>query len=86
MAEERVQRRLAAILFADIAGYTALMQKDEQSASILLRRFQKFIEELIPKNNGQVINFYGDGALCIFDNPLEAVRGAMQLKNIFSKM
>ena len=33
-------RRLAAILFADIAGYTALMQKDEQAASTLLRRFQ----------------------------------------------
>ena len=79
------KRQLAAILFADIAGYTALMQKDEQSASVLLRRFQKNIEELIPKNNGQIINFYGDGALCIFNNPLEAVRCAMQLQNIFSE-
>ncbi len=82
---EKQNRKLAAILFADIAGYTALMQKDEQSASVLLRRFQKNIEELIPKNNGQIINFYGDGALCIFNNPLEAVRCAMELQNIFSE-
>ena len=80
---EKQNRKLAAILFADIAGYTALMQKDEQAASILLRRFQKNMEELIPKNNGQIINFYGDGALCIFNNPLEAVRCAMHLQKIF---
>ena len=63
---EKQNRKLQAILFADIAGYTALMQKDEQTASTLLRRFQKNMEELIPKNNGQIINFYGDGALCVF--------------------
>ncbi len=59
-------RKLAAILFADLDNYgdcyTALMQKDEKTASQLLPRFQKNIEELIPKNNGQIINFYGDGA------------------------
>ena len=82
---EKQNRKLAAILFADIAGYTALMQKDEQTASTLLRRFQKNIEELIPKNNGQIINFYGDGALCIFNNPLEAVRCAMELQTVFQE-
>ena len=78
-------RKLAAILFADIAGYTALMQKDEATASTLLSRFQKSIEELIPENNGQIVNFYGDGALCIFNNPLEAVRCAMNLQNAFQE-
>ena len=78
-------RKLAAIMFTDIVGYTALMQKDEQTASVLLRRFQKNIEVLVPKNNGQIINFYGDGALCIFNNPLEAARSAMQLQNVFSE-
>ena len=85
MAEKNKKRQLAAILFADIVGYTALMQKDEQTASTLLRSFQKNIEQLIPENNGQIINFYGDGALCIFNNPLEAVRCAVQLQNIFSE-
>ena len=41
------KRKLAAILFADIVGYTALMQKDEQTASTLLRRFQKQLEEKV---------------------------------------
>ena len=83
--ETILNRKLAAVLFADIVGYTALMQKDEATASTLLRRFQKNIEEKIPKYNGRVINFYGDGVLCIFDNPLEAVRCAMILQNNFSE-
>ena len=77
------KRQLAAILFADIAGYTALMQKDETTASALLRRFQKELEKKVPEKNGRIVNFYGDGALCIFDTPLEAVQCAMDLQNNF---
>ena len=76
-------RKLAAILFADIVGYTSLMQRDEQEASTLLRRFQKTIEAKVQKHNGRIVNFYGDGALCTFDIPLSAVRCAMELQNIF---
>ena len=78
-------RKLAAILFADIAGYTALMQKNEELASTLLRRFQKEIEKKVMEHNGRVVNFYGDGALCIFNNPLEAVRCAMDLQTAFQE-
>jgi len=68
------------ILFADIAGYTALMQKDESSAAQLLQKFRTSLQELVPLHQGKVINFYGDGALCIFDNPIKMTKAAMQLQ------
>lgn len=75
--------KLLAILFADIEGYTALMQKDVELASKLIRRFQKELEEQVTAHRGTVVNFYGDGALCTFQTPIEAVRCAMQLQNNF---
>ena len=77
------KRELAAILFADIAGYTSLMQKDETTASILLHRFQLELETLVAEKNGRIVNFYGDGALCIFQNPLEAIECAIGLQTNF---
>ncbi|MEM9888200.1 MAG: adenylate/guanylate cyclase domain-containing protein [Bacteroidota bacterium] len=77
------KRKLAAILFADIVGYTALMQKDEQQASQLLRHFQQQLEGKVEAHNGQIVNFYGDGALCTFQIPVEAVRCAMDLQTTF---
>ena len=68
------KRQLAAILFADIVGYTSLMQKDETLASTLLKRFQNELTEKVSSHNGEIVNFYGDGALCIFQIPLDAVR------------
>lgn len=73
-------RKLAAILFADIVGYTALMQKDERTASTILKRFQNEMELQVAQYKGQIINFYGDGALCTFQNPLEAMRCAMDIQ------
>lgn len=76
-------RKLAAILFADIVGYTALMQKNEQKASTIIRIFQQQLEEKVEAHNGQIVNFYGDGALCIFQIPIDAVRCAMALQTEF---
>lgn len=78
-------RKLAAILFADIVGYTSLMQKDEQQASSIIRHFQQQLEEKVIAHNGQIVNFYGDGALCTFQIPIEAVRCAMALQTDFQK-
>lgn len=70
-------RKLAAILFADIQGYTALMQRDEAKAMTLLTRFQNELSTNVRDHNGQIVNFYGDGALCIFQSPLESMRCAI---------
>lgn len=78
-------RQLAAILFADIQGYTSLMQKDEAAAAGILKRFQSELEKRTAEYHGRIVNFYGDGALGIFQNPLEAVRCAMALQLAFQQ-
>ncbi len=83
---EKQSRRLAALLFADIQGYTALMGENEGLASTLLRKFQGTIERVVVDHQGQVVNLYGDGALCTFDNPLDAVNYVYpDLPNPFSR-
>ena len=76
-------RQLAAIMFADIVGYTSLMQHDEHHASTLLRHFQKQLEEKVTQHNGRIVNFYGDGCLCTFQIPLDAVRCGVALQSAF---
>ena len=78
-------RQLAIILFADIQGYTAIMQKDEQLASNVLRRFHEELESKVKNHDGRIVNFYGDGALCIFQNPVEAMHAAMELSRSFQR-
>lgn len=73
-------RQLAAILFADIAGYTALMQKDEQEALRKLQHFREDLETFVPKFGGQIIQFYGDGCLMIFNSVVRAVNCCIQLQ------
>ena len=74
------QRKLAAILFADIVGYTALMQSDERLALAHLQKFKQSLEQLVPANKGEIIQFYGDGCLATFHSSLEAVACAKKLQ------
>ncbi|HEY1112557.1 MAG TPA: adenylate/guanylate cyclase domain-containing protein, partial [Chitinophagaceae bacterium] len=73
-------RRLAAILFADIAGYTALMQNDEENALALRTRFHHSLYKEVARHDGRVLKFMGDGALCLFNSTLEAVQAAIALQ------
>jgi len=77
--------KLAAILFADIAGYTALMQKNEQSALELLNRFKEVLEEITPKQQGRIIQYFGDGCLLSFDSSTNSVDCAVALQKAFSE-
>lgn len=76
-------RKLAAILFADIVGYTALMQKDEQQALARLQRFKEALEAQVPTHRGEIMHFYGDGCLAIFDSSVDAVSCAKLLQEQF---
>ncbi len=69
-------RQLAAIMFADIAGYTAMMQADEVHAMRLRKKFQSKLEAEINIHGGRIIKFSGDGALCSFGSAIESVRVA----------
>lgn len=73
-------RQLSAIMFADIAGYTALMQEDEELALELRGKLQKKLEEEVAAHNGRILDFRGDGALCSFTSTIEAVKAALSLQ------
>ncbi|MBX9823677.1 MAG: SUMF1/EgtB/PvdO family nonheme iron enzyme [Xanthobacteraceae bacterium] len=68
-------RRLAAILAGDIAGYSRLMQIDEDGTYARVRRIQRdLIEPTITEHYGKLVKTTGDGFIAIFESPVEAVR------------
>ena len=73
-------RQLAAIMFADMTGYTAMMQEDEQHAKILRDRQKHTLENLIPAYNGKIIQYFGDGTLSIFDSAINAVLSGIEIQ------
>lgn len=73
-------RQLAAIMFADIMGYTALMQEDEALAMELRHKLQKKLEEEVATHHGRILEFRGDGAMCSFTSTIEGVRAALALQ------
>lgn len=79
------KRKLAAILFADIQGYTALMQNDEKHAFKLVEQFNAHINAEVPNYRGQIIQFYGDGVLALFDSTMDAVNCSLALQKKFGR-
>ena len=73
-------RRLAAVMFADIVGYTALMQRSETAAMESRRRFRSVLSAALDAHEGEVVQHYGDGTLCVFASAVEAVRCAVALQ------
>ncbi|MGH2562898.1 MAG: adenylate/guanylate cyclase domain-containing protein, partial [Ginsengibacter sp.] len=78
-------RQLAAVMFADMTGYTAMMQEDEQRAKTLRDRQRYILETLIPAYNGKIIQYFGDGTLSIFDSAINAVQSAIEIQNELQK-
>jgi len=76
-------RKLASILFADIAGYTAMMQEDEDRAREILQKFRNSLHEKVPLHSGEIIQFYGDGVLVLFQSSVEAINCAVKLQQDF---
>lgn len=73
-------RKLAAVMFTDITGYTALMSKDEQKALTLLQKNRELQKTLAEKHNGEFLKEMGDGTLLCFQSALDAVRCAMEVQ------
>jgi len=74
------QRKLAAVMFTDITGYTALMSKDEQKAMKLLQKNREIQKDLAEKHHGEFLKEMGDGTLLCFQSALDAVRCAMEIQ------
>src|SRR6516162_4144701 len=81
MAEERAQRRLAAILAADVVGYSRLMEADEAGTlAVLKSRRTEILQPLVSKHHGRIIKVMGDGVLVEFASAVEAVSCAVALQ------
>ena len=73
-------RQLAAILFADMTGYTAMMQDNEHLARQKRKRFKETLETTIEKHDGKILQNYGDGSLCIFSSAINSVNSAISMQ------
>jgi len=73
-------RQLAAIMFADIMGYTAMMQEDEKLALQMRQKFKTNLEEAVAAHYGKIWELRGDGALCSFPSTIEGVRAALTIQ------
>ena len=81
MAEARVERRLAAILAADVAGYSRLMGVDEEGTLRQLKAHRKELVDLkITEHRGRVVKTTGDGMLVEFVSVVDAVRCAVEIQ------
>src|SRR5690242_16669382 len=74
-------RHLAAILFTDIVGYTALMQVNEQNAVGVIKHYNAALNKMVKMHGGKVLNNYGDGSLCTFPSATDAVNCSMALQD-----
>lgn len=73
-------RQLAAIVFADMVGYTALMQVNETSARQKRARYKAELESSVFAYNGKILQHYGDGSLSIFNSAIDAVGCAIAIQ------
>ncbi|CAN0262671.1 unnamed protein product, partial [Discosporangium mesarthrocarpum] len=81
MAEERVQRKLAAILAADVVGYSRLMGNEESATLLSLKRFLKeLIEPTVSSYRGRIVKLMGDGILVEFSSVVDAVECAVSIQ------
>src|SRR5262245_38411103 len=75
-----VQRRLAAIVSADVAGYTRLMNADEVGTLRLLASHREVTDRLIPQHGGRIANTAGDSILAEFPSAVDALRCALDIQ------
>jgi adenylate cyclase len=86
MAEARVERRLAAILAADVAGYSRLMGVDEEGTLAALKAYRReLIDPKITEHRGRIVKTTGDGALVEFASAVDAVRCAMEIQRAMTE-
>ncbi len=81
MEDEKV-RRLAAVMFTDIVGYTALMQGDEEVAISTREKHRRVFQQQHELHHGEIIQYYGDGALSVFKSVIEAAKCAIEIQRL----
>jgi adenylate cyclase len=86
LPSERVERRLAAVLAADVAGYSRLMGRDEERTHEQLRTFRKtLVDPEIAVHRGRIVKNTGDGMLVEFASAVDAARCAVDIQRAIAK-
>ena len=81
MTAERVERRPAAVLAADVAGYSRLMGTDEEGTLARLKALRKnLVDPTLAAHRGRIVKTTGDGMLVEFASAVDAVRGAVEVQ------
>ncbi|WP_082145893.1 adenylate/guanylate cyclase domain-containing protein [Microvirga massiliensis] len=81
MPSARTQRRLAAILAADVVGYSSLVERDEEATLFSLRDLRReVIDPLLAQHEGRIVKLMGDGALVEFASVVDAVACALSVQ------
>src|ERR1700686_3305481 len=81
----RVERRLAAIVAADVAGYSRLMGLDEVGTARILREHRKVTDALVAKHGGRIVKTTGDGVLLEFPSVVDAVEWAVAVQAVMAE-
>ncbi len=84
MSPDAVERRLAAILSADVVGYSRLMADNEDATVRTLSAYRDEIGLLVKQHTGRVVDFTGDNLLAEFPTAIAAVRGAVSIQRVLS--
>lgn len=78
-------RRISAIMFTDIVGYTALMQKDEYAAVKMRERHRTEFKKHHEDYDGEIVQYYGDGTLSVFTSGVKAVECAIAIQKALQR-
>jgi adenylate cyclase len=81
MADPEGTRKLEAILAADVAGYSRLMQEDDEATVATLEAYRGIFQERVQAHRGRVVDMAGDSVLAVFDAATAAVRAAFEIQN-----
>jgi class 3 adenylate cyclase len=81
---ERTQRRLAAIVAMDVAGYSRLMGVDEEATLAVLKAHRKVTDQISVRHGGRIVGSAGDGLLLEFPSVVEAVNYAIEIQSVMA--
>ena len=75
-----MKRKLAAVMFTDMVGYTAMMSENEQKAKQQRGRHRQIIETAVAVHQGDIVQYFGDGSLIIFESAVESIRCGIDIQ------